>query len=117
MVKSFSSGYGATSWLYQRITAVLMLLFLLLMLALIIMAHLHLNATIISWQNFFQLFIVKLVSQLTLIAIATHAWVGMRDLWMDYIKCGAMRITLYTLTILWLASSIIYAAVILWARG
>ncbi len=116
-LRPLSAGYGAKSWLYKRLTAVLMLVSLFFLVAFIIVAHLQLDSGIVSWQNFFKLSLVKVVTQLTIIALAIHAWVGMRDLWMDYIKCSGIRIVFYTLTVLWLSGSVVYAALILWARG
>ncbi|MEG9540560.1 succinate dehydrogenase, hydrophobic membrane anchor protein, partial [Acinetobacter baumannii] len=42
------------------------------------------------------------------------AWIGVRDIWMDYVKPVAVRLTLQVLTILWLVGCAGYAAQILW---
>jgi succinate dehydrogenase / fumarate reductase membrane anchor subunit len=113
--KSLSAGYGLTAWLYQRITAVVMLVAMVAVFAIVILAKDMVGASIYTWQQFFHCTFVRIVAQLTILAVVIHAWVGIRDLWMDYVKCAALRITLYTLTVLWLAGSLIYSAVILWA--
>ena len=38
------------------------------------------------------------VTQVTLIALFAHVWVGMRDLWMDYIKPVGLRLTMHVFT-------------------
>jgi succinate dehydrogenase / fumarate reductase membrane anchor subunit len=43
-----------------------------------------------------------------------HAWVGVRDIWMDYIKPVALRLVLQIATILWLVACAGWAAQILW---
>ena len=45
---------------------------------------------------------------LAFIALAWHAWIGVRDLWMDYVKSVGLRLLLQVLTILWLVGSVVY---------
>jgi succinate dehydrogenase hydrophobic membrane anchor protein len=49
-----------------------------------------------------------------LLSLFYHAWVGIRDIWMDYVKPVGLRLTLQALTILWLVACAGYAAQILW---
>jgi succinate dehydrogenase / fumarate reductase membrane anchor subunit len=44
-----------------------------------------------------------------------HGWIGMRDVWLDYVKSAGARIILHAVTILWLAGCLIYSAKILWS--
>ncbi|WP_260464932.1 succinate dehydrogenase, hydrophobic membrane anchor protein [Streptococcus pneumoniae] len=48
------------------------------------------------------------------VSLTYHAWIGVRDIWMDYVKPVAVRLTLQVLTILWLVGCAGYAAPILW---
>jgi succinate dehydrogenase / fumarate reductase membrane anchor subunit len=48
------------------------------------------------------------------LALFWHAWVGMRDIWMDYIKPTALRLTLETLTVVTLAAYAGWLIDILW---
>jgi succinate dehydrogenase / fumarate reductase membrane anchor subunit len=43
-----------------------------------------------------------------------HAWVGMRDIWMDYVKPTGVRLALEVLTVLVLAGCGGWALQILW---
>ena len=113
--KVLSAGYGISSWLYQRVTAIVMLVALVGLFAFIFLASKVVGASVITWQQFFGYTFVKVFTQLTFLALVLHAWIGIRDLWMDYVKSAGVRIVLYTLTILWLAGSFIYSAAILWA--
>ena len=51
---------------------------------------------------------------LAFVSLTYHAWIGVRDIWMDYVKPVAVRLTLQVLTILWLVGCAGYAAQILW---
>ena len=39
-----------------------------------------------------------------LLCLFYHAWVGMRDIWMDYIKPTGVRLVLQVGTIVWLVA-------------
>jgi succinate dehydrogenase / fumarate reductase membrane anchor subunit len=47
-------------------------------------------------------------------SLAWHAWVGVRDIVMDYIKPDGLRLAAEVLTILVLAGYVVWAAQILW---
>ena len=108
------AGYGFTSWLQQRITAVIMLVFAIVFFIFVAALALNVNASIMSWQNLFNYTIFKIFVQIFFIALTIHACVGIRDIWMDYIQCNALKITLHTLTILWLLGSLIYSVKVIW---
>lgn len=113
--KSLNAGYGSRDWLYQRVTAVIMLIAMILLFIFLILANRTVNASFISWQEFFSFTFVKVFTQVVFASVMLHAWVGMRDFWMDYVKSAGLRIVFYTLTILWLIGSFIYSVKILWA--
>jgi succinate dehydrogenase / fumarate reductase membrane anchor subunit len=50
----------------------------------------------------------------TVFALMFHAWVGIRDIWMDYVQPVGIRLSLHVLTILWLVGSLVYAFKVLW---
>ena len=56
----------------------------------------------------------KLATIVALLSLFYHAWVGIRDIWMDYVKPVGLRLFLQVATILWLVGCIGYAAQILW---
>ena len=57
---------------------------------------------------------MKLLTFVAFLSLTYHAWIGVRDIWMDYVKPVAVRLTLQVLTILWLVGCAGYAAQILW---
>jgi succinate dehydrogenase / fumarate reductase membrane anchor subunit len=48
------------------------------------------------------------------LALSYHVWVGMRDIWMDYIKPVGLRLALHLFTIVWLLSCLGWAVQVLW---
>ena len=51
---------------------------------------------------------------MTFMSLYYHAWVGVRDIWMDYVKPVAIRLLLQALTILWLVGCAGWTVQILW---
>lgn len=102
--------YGLLEWLLQRITAVIMVVYTVILLVGFLLG----DGTYDAWAGFFSNQIIKIVTFLAILSLLYHAWVGIRDIWMDYIGSVAVRLTLQVLTALWLIGSIGYAAQILW---
>ncbi len=102
--------YGLRDWVMQRVTAVLMLIYTVFMLLMIV----SLPSDYAAWQVFFGQTWVRLLTQVTFIALALHAWVGIRDLWMDYIKPFGLRLTLHVATIVWLVGCLVYSVKVIW---
>jgi succinate dehydrogenase / fumarate reductase membrane anchor subunit len=73
------------------------------------------NSSLDSWQHLFSYTLTKFFIQVFFIAVVMHAWVGIRDIWMDYVNSSALRLTLYLLTMLWLLGSLIYSIKVIWA--
>ena len=102
--------YGLKDWLLQRITAVIMIVFTIVLLV----AFLLSDATYEGWAGLFANQPMKLLTFLAILSLLFHAWVGVRDIWMDYIKPVGIRLTLQVLTALWLIACVGYSAQILW---
>ena len=112
--KIISAGYGIGDWLLQRVTAVIMVVAIIEAFVFIVLANDVIDVDFITWRQFFSFTFVKVFAQLTFIAVAVHAWVGMRDIWMDYIHSYSARLALHAATILWLLGCLIYSAKIIW---
>ncbi|MEW6707416.1 MAG: succinate dehydrogenase, hydrophobic membrane anchor protein [Pseudomonadota bacterium] len=103
--------YGFTSWLAQRVTGVAMALF-----TIVLMVHLLLPGTLSyeRWAGIFSAQWMKVLTFTVILSLAYHAWVGMRDIWMDYVKPMGIRLALHVLTILWLLACTGWAVQVLW---
>jgi len=109
--------YGLKDWIAQRVTAIILLVYSLILFVGLLISPAPMQYA--DWVGLFNwtLFGFPLGKSLTLVAflsIAYHAWIGVRDIWMDYVKPAGIRLTLQVLTILWLLISVVYAAQILW---
>ena len=103
--------YGWGGWLAQRITAVLMLLYTLFFLAVLVtMGGLDYE----RWRALWSLPVMRFSTMIFVLAAAYHAWVGVRNIFMDYVKDTGVRLVLYVLVILALVVYAVWAAQILW---
>ncbi len=104
--------YGLKDWLAQRITAVVMAVYTFVLLFSFLSGS---NFTYDGWAGLFAQQWFKLFSLVTFAALYYHAWVGMRDIWMDYVKPAGIRLALQAITILWLIACAFYTVQILWS--
>jgi succinate dehydrogenase / fumarate reductase membrane anchor subunit len=103
--------YGMRDWLSQRVTAVLMALFTV---ALLVQVLLPGAMDYYRWSAIFAAQWMKVLTFTVIVALAWHAWVGMRDIWMDYIKPVGLRLALQVLTLAWLVGCAGWAVQVLW---
>ena len=104
--------YGLRDWLAQRITAALMALFTVLLLAQVIFSKGPIGYD--QWAGIFSAQWMKVLTFTIIIALLYHVWVGMRDIWMDYIKPVGLRLGLQVATIVWLVACAGWAIQVLW---
>jgi succinate dehydrogenase / fumarate reductase, membrane anchor subunit len=104
--------YGLRDWLAQRVTAALMALFTLLVLAQILFTKGPIGYD--KWAGTFSSQWMKVLTFTVILALAYHVWVGMRDIWMDYIKPVWMRLSLQVFTMVWLIACAGWGVQVLW---
>ncbi|MDP2267375.1 MAG: succinate dehydrogenase, hydrophobic membrane anchor protein [Thiobacillus sp.] len=101
---------GTGNWLMQRATALLLALAIPVLLV-YFLAALPLDFT--GWQGLFAPLWSRVLLMLSAIALAMHAWVGMHDIFMDYIHSVAMRLVMTLAVVVVLASSVVWLAAVL----
>ena len=104
--------YGLRDWLAQRVTAALMALFTLLVLGQIMLTKGPIGYD--KWAGIFSSQWMKVLTFTIIIAMLYHVWVGMRDIWMDYIKPVGLRLGLQVFTIVWLTACVGWGIQVLW---
>jgi succinate dehydrogenase / fumarate reductase, membrane anchor subunit len=104
--------YGLRDWLSQRITAGLMALFTLVLVAQVLFTRGPIGYD--TWAGIFSTQWMKVLTFVIIIALVYHVWVGMRDIFMDYIKPVALRLTLQIFSIVWLVGCAGWAIQVLW---
>ncbi len=103
--------YGLRDWLIQRVTAVVMALYALCM-ALYLLWLPKLNYD--TWTALFSNNVVRSFTLLFLLGVYYHAWIGMRDIAMDYVKPAWIRLSIHVAVILALLMYVIWSVQILW---
>jgi succinate dehydrogenase / fumarate reductase, membrane anchor subunit len=111
MKTATGSHIGTGSWLLQRATALILAAALPGLTAYFLTA---LPLGFAGWQALFTPLWLRVLMLLTALALALHAWVGMRDIFMDYVRPIGLRLALYLVVVVTMAGSVAWLAAILW---
>jgi succinate dehydrogenase / fumarate reductase, membrane anchor subunit len=103
--------YGTRGWLLQRLTAFFMAIYTVGFVACLLW---HVPASQADWRALFAGPVVRVSTMFFFAALLYHAWVGMRDILMDYVKPTGLRLTLQTAVAATLVVYLIWSASILW---
>lgn len=103
--------YGLRDWLAQRVTAILMALFTIALLVQVLTVE---TLDYYSWSGIFSQQWMKFLTFTVILALAYHAWIGIRDIFMDYIKPVGIRLALHVFAIVWLLGCAGWAIQVLW---
>jgi succinate dehydrogenase / fumarate reductase, membrane anchor subunit len=103
--------YGLRDWLSQRVTATLMALF-----SVVVVVQVLLPGPMgyDKWAGIFSSQWMKVLTFVVIVSLLYHVWVGMRDVWMDYVKPVGVRLGLQVFTIVWLVGCAGWAIQVLW---
>jgi len=103
--------YGLRDWLVQRVTAVIMAVYSVIAVAVLFSSS---PITYAVWRDLFAQGWMRVATLLFAASLAWHAWVGMRNILMDYIKPEGLRLTLQVSVLLVIASYVGWSIQILW---
>ncbi len=103
--------YGLRDWLAQRITALLMALFTLVLIVQVLLPG---EMGYDKWAGIFSRQWMKVLTFVVIVSLLYHVWVGMRDVWMDYVKPVGIKLALQVFTIVWLVGCAGWAIQVLW---
>ena len=103
--------YGMRDWLAQRITAAIMAVYTVIAIA-VLLKYQPLSHAVL--RELFAQGWMRIATLMFAVSLAWHAWVGVRDILMDYIKHDGLRLALQVLTVLLLAAYLGWAIEILW---
>ena len=104
--------YGLKDWLAQRITALVMAVYVIVFVGILLACTPH------NYENWRALFAHQLMRTATLVfflSLFWHAWIGMRDILMDYIKPTGLRLGLEVAVVLVLVGYAVWVVQILWS--
>ncbi len=104
--------YGIRDWLAQRVTAALMALFTIALLVQVLFTSGPIGYD--RWAGIFAAQWMKVLTFAVIVALVWHVWVGVRDIWMDYVKPVGLRLALQVFTIVWLVGCAGWGFQVLW---
>jgi succinate dehydrogenase / fumarate reductase membrane anchor subunit len=110
--QTIGAHYGWKDWLVQRVSGVVMVCYTIAMLGVLLY---HGGMSYALWHALFANGLFRVATLIVGLALLWHAWIGMRDIWMDYIKPTAVRLILEVLTLVTLAAYAAWLAQILFA--
>ena len=103
--------YGLGDWLLQRLTAVVMAAYTVVFLGCLLIAP---PAAYADWKSLFAGPFFRLFTMLFIVSLLYHAWVGMRDILMDYVKPTGLRLALEISCLVLIAAYVGWTIQILW---
>jgi succinate dehydrogenase / fumarate reductase membrane anchor subunit len=109
--KIVGAHYGLKDWLAQRITGVVMIVFTLIMAVALLAGA---ASSYESWRGLMSTGPMRFVGFLFIVSLCWHAWVGVRDIWMDYVQPAGIKLLLHVLTLLVLIGYAGWAVQIIW---
>ena len=104
-------GGALSAWLVQRVSALLLAAYSVFF---PVWVALHWPLDFAVWRGLFAPLPMRIATLLFVVALALHAWVGMRDIFMDYVHPLGLRLALHIAALLWLAACVVWAGAILW---
>jgi succinate dehydrogenase / fumarate reductase membrane anchor subunit len=103
--------YGLRDWLVQRITAVMMGVYSVFVAGYVLL-HPRIDYNI--WTELFSHQVMRSFTLLFLLAVYYHAWIGVRNVVMDYVKAASARLLIYIVVVLALLMYGVWSVQILW---
>ena len=101
--ESIGAHYGLGDWLMQRVTGLVIALYVIGLLAILLFKP---GLSFDTWHELTGRTVFRLLTFAALASVFLHAWVGMRDIIMDYIRPTGIRLSLEVLVI---AALVVYA--------
>ena len=103
--------YGLRDWLAQRITAVIMAVYSVIAVFVLLTSK---PITYGVWRDLFAQGWMRVATLLFMASLAWHAWVGVRDIIMDYVQPAGLKLALEVLVLLTIAAYVGWTIQILW---
>jgi len=103
--------YGLRDWLSQRVTAIVITLYTALFLGIVLWNG---GLDYAMWQALFRGNAFRVVTFLFMVALFVHAWVGVRNILMDYAKPMSVRLTLQVVVVCVLIAYTGWTVQVLW---
>ncbi len=109
--KIVGAHYGLIDWLAQRITGVVMAIYTLIV---AIALRQGAGTSYADWHALMSGGLMRFATFVFIVSLCWHAWVGVRDIWMDYVQPPGIKLALHVLTLLALIGCAGWATQIIW---
>ena len=103
--------YGLRGWIVQRASAVVMLVYTFF--SLVILATMP-KFDYAGWKALWSMSGMRYATAAFVVAVLLHAWIGLRNVFMDYVHPTGLRFALYIVVVVALVMYGAWAARILW---
>lgn len=103
--------YGLKDWVIQRATAIIMALYTVIFFVVVLVVG---PDSFAAWRGIFANGFMKFATFLCFVSLFYHVWIGIRDIWMDYIKPDGLRLLMMIATAAALVGYAGWAVQILW---
>ncbi|MDX9707015.1 MAG: succinate dehydrogenase, hydrophobic membrane anchor protein [Azospira sp.] len=105
------AGYGLKDWIVQRATALVMAIYTFILLAVLVVQA---PDSYEAWHAIFANGFMQFMTFIFFISLFFHLWVGLRDIWMSYVKPDGLRFLFMIGTVVALVGYAGWAVKILW---
>ena len=105
---SLRSGLG--EWIVQRVTAVYILLYLLAMLLTQALSPIQEHA---DWLKLSDNMLFRVTSLLFIVSLLAHSWVGLKSVFLDYVKPTGLRFIMLMLLAVAISGLVIWALLVI----
>lgn len=102
--------HGYRAWFLQRLSAIYIVCSLLFVMGFILFNNI---TSFTSWQGLFFFPVTNVLILLFFIAIMVHAWIGIRDVIIDYVHNAIVRVLVLNLLMLFLISMSVWVSYVL----
>ena len=102
---------GMRDWLSQRVTAVVMTLYTALFLGVVLW---HGGLDYATWKTLLAGNVFRIMTFLFMVSLLVHAWVGVRNILMDYAKPTSVRLSLQIVVVCVLIAYAGWTIQVLW---
>ena len=104
--------FGLKDWLAQRVTALVMAGYVIVFVGILLVCP---PQQYEGWRALFSNQLMRIVTLVFFISLFWHAWIGMRNILMDYVKPTGVRLGLEVAVLLVLVGYAVWAFQILWS--
>ena len=101
---------GLRAWIWQRVSAIVIFFLLLFF---VINSALNQSITYDAWRHYLSQSLNKVIIGLFFSALLAHSWVGIRDIFIDYVHISWLRHLLIAILALWLLALGLWVLIIL----